>query len=151
MNAHKRNPCRDMKKIIYLLRSEKGEASYISTFVYILVAAILTAFIINAFQIITVKQEMDHCADQLVKQIQLSGGVNGETASLFAYLSGEMNGVQDLNYQVSCSGPSGRIQIGSPFYVTITGRCHLGGFWKFRLVPVNLAANGAGVSEHYWK
>lgn len=140
-----------MKKIMHPLRSEAGEASYISTFVYILVVAVLIAFIINVFHIISVKQEMDHCADQFVKQIQLSGGVNSETASLFAYLSGEMNEVQDLNYQISCSGSSSRIQIGSPFYVTVTGRCYLGGFWKFRLVPINLTANGAGVSEHYWK
>jgi len=141
----------NMKKPIYPLLNEDGEASYISTFVYIFVAAILIAFILNVFHIISVKQEMDHCADQLVKQIQLSGGINGETASLFAFLSGKMNEVDNLSYRIDCSGSSAKIQIGTPFYVTVTGRCHLGGFWKFRLVPINLSASGAGVSEHYWK
>ena len=114
-------------------------------------AVILIAFIINVFHIISVKQEMDHMADQIVKQIQLNGGTSGETDSLFSYLSSEMSEVEGLAYQVSCSGSSSRIQIGSPFYVTVTGRCYLGGFWRFNLVPINIRAQGAGVSEHYWK
>lgn len=60
--------------------------------------------------------------DQIVKQIQLNGGTSGETDSLFSYLFGEMSEVEGLAYQVSCSGSSSRIQIGSPFYVTVTGR-----------------------------
>ena len=50
-----------------MLKNEKGEASYISVFIYILVAVILIAFIINVFRIISAKQQMDHAADQLVK------------------------------------------------------------------------------------
>ena len=69
-----------------MLKNEKGEASYISVFIYILVAVILIAFIINVFRIISAKQQMDHAADQLVKQIQLGGSVNGETDALFAFL-----------------------------------------------------------------
>ena len=40
----------------------------------------LLAFIIDLFGIISTKQELDHAADQMVKQIQLSGGINSETA-----------------------------------------------------------------------
>ena len=139
------------KKLKQLLLSERGDASYISSFVYILVVMVLIAFIINVFHIISVKQEMDHIADQLVKQIQLNGGTSGETGSLFSFLSGEISDVENLSYHVSGPGNTSRIQIGTPFYVTVTGRCHLGGFWKFNLVPINIRAQGAGVSEHYWK
>lgn len=112
---------------------------------------VLIAFIINVFQIISAKQQMDHAADQLVKQIQLNGGVDSETDSLFDFLSGEISGARDLSYSVECSDSEDRIQIGSPFYVTVTGRCSLGGFWKFRLVNITVRSIGAGVSEHYWK
>ena len=61
------------KKLKRLLLSERGDSSYISSFIYILVAVVLIAFIINVFHIISTKQEMDHIADQLVKQIQLNG------------------------------------------------------------------------------
>lgn len=139
------------KKLKRLLLSERGDPSYISGFIYILVVVILIAFIINVFHIISIKQEMDHMADQIVKQIQLNGGTSGETDSLFSYLSGKMNEVEGLNYQVSYSGSSSRIQIGTPFYVTVTGRCYLGCFWRFNLVPINVRAQGAGVSKHHWK
>ncbi len=133
------------------VKNEKGEASYISVFIYILVAVILIAFIINVFRIISAKQQMDHAADQLVKQIQLGGSVNGETDALFAFLSGEISGADQLDYHVECSDSTDKIQIGSPFYVTVTGRCSLGGFWNFRLINITIRATGAGVSEHYWK
>ena len=127
-----------------MLKNEKGEASYISVFIYILVAVILIAFIINVFRIISAKQQMDHAADQLVKQIQLGGSVNGETDALFAFLSGEISGADQLDYHVECSDSTDKIQIGSPFYVTVTGRCSLGGFWNFRLINITIRATGAG-------
>lgn len=139
------------KKIRRLLLSERGDSSYISSFVYIFVVVIMIAFIINVFHIITVKQEMDHMADQLVKQIQLNGGTDSNTGALFNYLASEIHDIDNLTYQVSCPGNSDRIQIGTPFYVSITGHCYLGGIWKFNLIPINMRAQGAGVSEHYWK
>lgn len=139
------------KKIQQVLTSEKGEASYIGSFIYILVAVILIMFIINVFHIIAAKQEMDHVADQLVKQIQLHGGVNEDTNQLFSFLTKEMNKIEGVTYQIECSTSISKIQIGTPFYITISGRCYLGGFWKFRLLPIEIKARGAGVSEHYWK
>ena len=138
-------------KLKRLLLSERGDSSYISSFIYILVVVILVAFIINVFHIISVKQEMDHIADQIVKQIQLNGGTSGDTDALFTFLTNQMSEVDGLSYQVSGPGNTGRIQIGTPFYVTVTGRCYLGGFWKFNLVPISARSQGAGVSEHYWK
>ena len=43
------------------------------------------------------------------------------------------------------------IQLGTPFYITITGRAKLGGFWNFNLVNITVVSRGTGVSEHYWK
>lgn len=139
------------KKLRRLLLSERGDSSYISSFVYILVVVIMIVFIINVFQIISAKQEMDHIADQLVKQIQLNGGTNADTDALFNFLAGQLNEVEGLTYEVTGSGNMNRIQIGTPFYITVTGRSYLGGIWNFNLVPLDMRAQGAGVSEHYWK
>ena len=108
------------KKAKRLLLSERGDASYISSFVYILVVVIMIVFIINVFHIISVKQEMDHISDQLVKQIQLNGGTNADTDALFNFLSGQLSDVDGLTYEVTGSGNMNRIQIGTPFYVTVT-------------------------------
>jgi hypothetical protein len=146
------------KKIRAILKSDKAEVNYISTVVYIFAAVLLLAFIINLFSIISTKQQLDHAADQMVKQIQLAGGVNAETDALFNFLSSEIRGAENITYSISATyrsprppGMTNAIQLGSPFYITIQGRAALGGFWDFNLVRVTIVARGAGVSEHYWK
>lgn len=145
-------------KIRRLLRSDRGEANYFSTVVYIFVAVLLIAFILNVFSIISAKQQLDHAADQMVKQIQLSGGVNGDTEDLFSYLSENISGARNLSYEIDATylsfRPSGMrraIQLGVPFYITITGDVNLGGFWNLDLIHIRIQAKGAGVSEIYWK
>ena len=140
------------------LKNERGEANYFSTVVFIFITVLLLAFIINLFGIISTKQQLDHCADQMVKQIQLSGGTNAETDALFQFLCSQISGATNLSYSINASyksptpGGMGRaIQLGSPFYITITGDARLGGFWNFNLINIRIVSRGAGVSEHYWK
>ena len=128
-----------------MLNNERGEANYL-------------AFIIDLFSIISTKQELDHAADQMVKQIQLSGGVNGETDELFEFLSSQIEGAENISYSIDAtytssrpSGMTNAIQLGTPFFITIEGDAKLGGFWNFDLVNITVVARGSGVSEHYWK
>lgn len=144
--------------IIGILKSKKAEATYISTVVYIFIAVLILAFIINVFSIISVKQQLDHCADQMVKQIQLSGGINAGTDTLFNYLSGQITGATGITYTVDSTyktprpaGMHNAIQLGTPFYITITGEANLGGFWRLNISRITIVARGAGVSERYWK
>ena len=147
-----------IKKIRRILQNERAEANYFSTMVFIFVAVLLLAFIIDLFSIISTKQELDLCADQMVKQIQLAGGVNAETEQLFNFLRLEIKGASNISYSINASykmpTPSGMnraIQLGSPFYITIQGEAKLGGFWNFNLVHITVVSKAAGVSEHYWK
>ena len=78
-SPHKGRPGRNPAAI---LKSENGDVNYFSTVVFIFIAVLLLAFILDLFSIISTKQELDHCADQMVKQLQLSGGINGETDQL---------------------------------------------------------------------
>ena len=151
--SHVKTPT--MKK---LLENDSGEANYFSTVVFIFITVLLLAFIIDLFGIISTKQQLDHCADQMVKQIQLSGGVNGETDALFQFLCGQISGASNISYTIDASyrsptpaGMNRAIQLGNPFYITITGDARLGGFWNFNLVNIRIVSRGAGVSEHYWK
>lgn len=147
-----------IRKIRRILQSERAEANYFSTMVFIFIAVLLLAFILNLFSIISTKQELDLCADQMVKQIQLAGGVNSETEQLFHFLCSEIEGAQNISYSIDASykspTPSGMnkaIQLGNPFYITISGDAKLGGFWNFDLIHITVISRAAGVSEHYWK
>lgn len=140
-----------MKRV---LRSNRAEANYFSAVFYIFIAVVVRAFILNLFSIITTKQQMDHAVDQMVKQIQLAGEVNSDTEELFNYLYGEIEGATNIRYHIEADYKSGRrnaIQLGTPFYITLTGRAQLGGMWNFDFVNINIVARGAGVSERYWK
>lgn len=140
------------------LKNDRGEANYFSAVVFIFIGVLLLAFIIDLFGIISTKQELDHCADQMVKQIQLSGGINSETDQLFDFLCSEIKGADHITYSIDTTykspTPSGMrrgIQLGTPFFITIEGQAKLGGFWNFNLVRITVVARGSGVSEHYWK
>ena len=147
-----------LQKLRSALKNERGEANYFSTVVFIFIAVVLLAFIIDLFGIISTKQELDHAADQMVKQIQLSGGINSETDALFDFLCSEIEGADNITYSIDAtyksptpSGMSRAIQLGTPFYITIEGDAKLGGFWNLDLVNITVVARGSGVSEHYWK
>ena len=134
-----------LQKVRRTLKSERGEANYFSTVVFIFIAVILLAFIIDLFGIISTKQELDHAADQMVKQIQLSGGINSETDSLFDFLCSEIEGAENITYSIDAtyktptpSGMSRAIQLGTPFYITIEGEAKLGGFWNLDLVNITV-------------
>ena len=86
-----------LRKIRNILRSEKAEANYISTVVFIFISVVILAFVLNLFSIISTKQQLDHAADQMVKQIQLSGGINTDTTELFTYLCSEINGASGID------------------------------------------------------
>jgi hypothetical protein len=126
--------------------------------VFIFVAVLILAFVINVFSIVTTKRQLDLAADQLVKQIQLAGGVNANTDALFAFLRSQIRGADNITYTVNATfrsprppGMTNGIQLGTPFFVTVRARSALGGFGDLSLTRITLVANGAGVSEHYWK
>ena len=110
-----------LSKARRVLNNERGEANYFSTVVFIFIAVLLLAFIIDLFSIISTKQELDHAADQMVKQIQLSGGVNSETDELFEFLSSQIEGAENISYSIDAtytsprpSGMTNAIQLGTP-------------------------------------
>ena len=137
-----------MRKIL----NTKGSATYIETTIFVIVAAMFIAFSINLFSIISAKQQLDMCADQLTRQIQLTGEVSPETDAHFDSLISGIKSAANISYSVDTSYFSGKkIQLGTPFKVEVTGKAYLGGFGSIQLFPIELVSSGAGISEEYWK
>ena len=136
--------------------NERAEVNYVSTVVYILVVVIVLALIMDVLSVIITKQKLDSAADQIARQIQLSGKVDEETSSLVEFISSDLGKADNLTYSVDTSyitkeGCSTAIQLGTPFYLTITADLQLGGFWRITGLPMSLKSTAAGVSERYWK
>ena len=132
--------------------NKKGSATYIETTIFVLVAAMFIAFAINLLSIISAKQQLDMCADQLTRQIQLTGEVSSETDALYDSLTAGIKITDNVSYSVDTSYFSGKkIQLGTPFKVKVTAKAYLGGFGTIHLFPIELVSSGAGISEEYWK
>ena len=145
-------------RIKKILSSERGEANYISSMIYILIVVICIAFILNIFSIVSAKQQLDYAADQMTKQIQLAGGINSDTESLFEHIKSDISGASNVEYTIIAdyksptpSGMHRAIQLSTPFYITITADTTLGGFGDFIPVNITVSSKGTGVSEKYWK
>ena len=135
-----------------ILSQKKAEGTYISTVVFVLIAVIFIGLVINLFSIIAAKSQMDAAADQLTRQIQLAGEVNSDTDHLFSDITGHISAAENIQYSVSTHYLTGKkIQLATPFSVTVTGTAYLGGFGDFNIFPINLVSYGAGISEEYWK
>ena len=135
-----------------ILSQKKAEGTYISTVVFVLIAVIFIGLVINLFSIIAAKSQMDAAADQLTRQIQLAGEVNSDTDHLFSDITGHIGAAENIRYTVSTHYLTGKkIQLATPFSVTVTGTAYLGGFGDFNIFPINLVSYGTGVSEEYWK
>ena len=135
-----------------ILKTKRAEGTYISTVVFVLIAVIFIGLVINLFSIIAAKSQMDAAADQLTRQIQLAGEVSADTDRLFSDITGHIGAAENIRYTVSTHYLTGKkIQLATPFSVTVTGTAYLGGFGDFNIFPINLVSYGAGVSEEYWK
>ena len=135
-----------------ILSQKNAEGTYISTVVFVLIAVIFIGLVINLFSIIAAKSQMDAAADQLTRQIQLAGEVSADTDRLFSDITGHIGAAENIRYTVSTHYLTGKkIQLATPFSVTVTGTAYLGGFGDFNIFPINLVSYGTGVSEEYWK
>ena len=142
-----------IKKYIH---DNRAEANYISTVVYILVVVVTLTVMIDVLAVVMTKQKLDAAADQVARQIQLAGKVDDDTSALLEFLSGDLGKADSLTYSVDTDyitkeGCTTVIQLGTPFYVTISADLQLGGFWQITGLPMTLTSTAAGVSERYWK
>ena len=143
------------KRIQILLTEERGDATYTGVIVFTVNAIITIVLMLNVMSVVMMKSELDGAADQVARQIQLAGGVDSDTEDLIEYLRNGINAeniefVIDTNF-ITAQGSNTCIQIGTPFYLTVTADTKLGGFFTFADYPLTMTSRAAGVSEVYWK
>ncbi len=132
-----------------ILDNERGDATYLSAVVFFAVSLVTLFLMLSALSAVMAKQKLDHAADSLARQIQLSGEVGADTDLLWEHLKAGIS--EDAAYAVETEYlRDGKIQLGTPFRLELTATVPLGG-GVFSLFPVSFTARAGGVSEHYWK
>ncbi len=138
------------------IKNDRGDLSNITTVVYILVVAVTLSVVIDVLAVVMTKHKLDAAADQVARQIQLAGKVDADTSAMVDYLAAELGKADAIVYNVDTTyitkeGCPTAIQLGTPFYLTVTADVTLGGFWEIVGLPMTLKSTAAGVSERYWK
>lgn len=154
-----------MRKFKNILNNEKGEGGYISAVVFVMIAAVLMLFVVQLGGVIANKVSLDANTKQIVKKMQLEGGLTQDAWTTIAELDATYQ--KDLNNDGDCNdrGESAtlevdtpsvgnaetirEVQLGDSFTVKVTVENFIGfgeiGVW------VPLTSTQVGVSEKYWK
>lgn len=132
-----------MNKINRLIRDKKAE-SYFDTVVLVLVAMLVIAIAVHVFPIYITKLQLDNFADELIREAEIAGRVDTETAQRELVLQ-EKTG---LTPTVTWSR-TGNIQLNQEVTVTLTMEKDIGLFGGFGSFPVQLKARASGKSEVY--
>lgn len=133
-----------MKKILSILKSQKGTGC-IDMSTYFIAAMLVLAFFLAVAPVFTQKQQLDTFATQLCRTAEISGRVGQETSERYEELCDQTT----LSPEVSWS-QTGNVQLGETIQVTLTSTAYMriGGVAN---VPVPLTAKASGKSEVYFK
>ena len=133
-----------------LMQSKRGEG-YIETAVSVVVFVMILVVAINIFSFITLKQEMDQIAEELIETATYSGSFEGDFWSRDSEL---LN--QYYYYGIYTSAEKyynsayGRVQLGDTMTVKIDVQTYLKGLGIFK-IPITVSVTRSGISEKYWK
>ncbi len=154
-----------MNKIKKILKNDKGEGGYVSAVVFVMIAAVMMLFVVQLGGVIANKVSLDANTKQIVKKMQLEGGLTQRAWDTIAELDATYQ--KDLNDDGDCddrgesavlevdtpsvgnSGTIREVQLGDSFTVKVTVENFIG-FGEFG-VWVPLTSTQVGVSEKYWK
>lgn len=130
--------------------NRKGEG-YIDTCIGIVAFVMVLVVAINIFGFITLKQEMDEIADELIETASYTGCFGGafwardnELTTQYFYYDIETSASKYYNETYK------RVQLGDTMTVRIYVDTYVKGLGIFK-IPVRLQVTKSQISEKYWK
>jgi hypothetical protein len=136
-----------MKKII---TSKKGEG-YIDVVVGIFAMMMVVVVVLNIFQFMTLKQDLDEISGQLIETATFNGCFDNE-------FDERVEGLQDQFFDFNVTTDAEeyfnvtykRVQLGDKMDVYVSVQTYVQGLGMFR-IPVTVTSHRSGISEKYWK
>ena len=136
-----------MKKII---TSKKGEG-YIDVVVGIFAMMMVVVVVLNIFQFMTLKQDLDEISGQLIETATFNGCFDNE-------FDERVEGLQDQFFDFNVTTDAEeyfnatykRVQLGDKMDVYVSVQTYVKGLGMFR-IPVTVTSHRSGISEKYWK
>jgi hypothetical protein len=139
-----------MMKILRIFKSKRGEG-YIDVIVSVLVSMMFLVLTLNVFTFLTVKQDMDYFAKEMIVSATTYGKTTGEVTTRYSELIAETGLPPTISWQAIYFNASAKtVQYGDTITVTLTYQTYVKGFGVFR-IPITLVARYSGLSQKYWK
>ena len=134
-----------------LLRNKRGE-NYIDTVVGVVAAMMVIVVALNIFSFLTLKQDLDYYAKEMVEVCCSYGKTCDEVQDRDEELSAELGLDPDLSFDGTeyFNATKRTVQYGEVIVVELTYRTYVRGLGVFR-IPVTLTAKHSGLSRKYWK
>ena len=137
-----------MKKLLTNTRAD----GYIDVVVCVMAAMMVIVIALNAFSFLTLKQDMDYFAKEVLDAATMYGRVYPEVTVRYNELVEELG----INPKMNFSGSEyynvvdGTVQLGDTIKLTLTYSTHVRGLGVFK-IPVTLRSTHSGLSQKYWK
>lgn len=136
-----------MKRII---TSKKGEG-YIDVVIGIFAMMMVVVVVLNIFQFMTLKQDLDEISGQLIETATFNGCFDSEFDERVENLQ-----KQFFDFDVNTEAESyfnatyKKVQLGDQMDVYVSVRAYVQGLGMFK-IPITIISHRSGVSEKYWK
>ncbi len=136
-----------MKKFI---KSKKGEG-YIDVVIGIFAMMMVLVVVLNIFQFMTLKQDLDEISGQLIETATFNGCFAGEFDERVKNLQSQFFDFDvDTDAESYFNATYERVQLGDQMDVYVSVRTYVQGLGMFR-IPVTVTSHRSGISEKYWK
>ena len=136
-----------MKKFI---KSKKGEG-YIDVVIGIFAMMMVLVVVLNIFQFMTLKQDLDEISGQLIETATFNGCFDSEFDERFESLQNQFFEFEvDTDAESYFNATYERVQLGDQMDVFVSVQTYVQGLGMFR-IPVTVTSHRSGISEKYWK
>ena len=140
-----------MKIILKPLKGNKGEG-YIDTVVCVMASMMVIVFALNIFGFLTLKQDLDYFAKELIDTATIYGRTNEQVTARYNELCDEVgiDPAVSFNGTTYYNSSTKKVQLGEVVSVTLIYKTYVKGLGVFK-IPITLTATHSGLSQKYWK
>jgi hypothetical protein len=139
-----------VKKRLILFKNKNGDG-YIDVVISVLVSMIMIVLVLNVFSFLTLKQDMDYFAKEMINCSAANGTTTGRVNTRYYELVSETGIAPTVTWNTTYFNVSQRtVQLGDTIQVTLTLRSSVRGLGVIG-IPVTLTAKHSGISQKYWK
>lgn len=136
-----------MKKII---TSKKAEG-YIDVVVGIFAMMMVLVVVLNIFQFLTLKQDLDEISGQLIETATFNGSFGDEFDERVESLQNQFFDFDvDTDAESYFNATYERVQLGDQMDVYVSVQTYVQGLGMFK-IPITVTSHRSGISEKYWK